>query len=217
MSNPLRGKRFTSPSLWRREKGASPEVTLPIGGGDAACNCFSSNQTGLCSASDPDQTIGDDCECFNKGQDEDQRCQVNKRHKIILKDKDSPHQCSLIIESATIADSGQIKFYSNFGRQLISECSLVVNESPQADHKHAFPSWVVVAIVITVVLLTAILLTMLVYMCVKARRQRQANHQSAAPNIDTASASPIELPLLPTSTTTQDRLETQEATTMTTL
>jgi len=115
---------------------------------------------------------------------------VNKRHKILLNEKDSPHQCSLIIESATIADSGQIKFYSNFGGQLISECSLVVNESPQADHKHALPSWVVVAIVITVVLLTAILLV-LVCMYVKARKK--ANHQTPAPNLDPASAPPIEL------------------------
>jgi len=103
---------------------------------------------------------------------------VNKRHKILLNEKDSPHQCSLIIESATIADSGQIKFYSNFGGQLISECSLVVNESPQADHKHALPSWVVVAIVIPVVLLTAAIVV-LVCMCVKAKRQ--ANHQNLDP------------------------------------
>ena len=140
---------------------------------------------------------------------------MNKRHKILLNDKDSPHQCSLIIESATIADSGQIKFFSQYGGQIISECSLVVNESPQADHKHAFFSLVVVAVVIAVVLLTASLVR--VYMYVKARRQRQANHQSEATNLDPALASPIELPLLSTSTTTQDRLETQEPTTMTTL
>lgn len=106
---------------------------------------------------------------------------MNKRHKILLNEKDSPHQCSLIIESATKADIGRFKIYSNYGGHQISECSLVVNESPQADHKHALPSWVVVAIVIAVVLLTAIVLK-LVYMYVKARRQE--NHQPAAQNLE---------------------------------
>jgi len=179
MSKPLRGKRFTSPSLWRREKGASPEVTPPIGGGDAACNCFASNQTGLCSASDP--TIGDDCECFNRGQDKDQRCQVNKRHKILLNEKDSYHQCSLVIKSATKADTGPLKFYSNFGGLIIGECSLVVNESPQADHKHALFSLVVLAAVITVTAVIAAIVK-LVYI-VKAKR-RQANHQPADLNLE---------------------------------
>ena len=161
-------------------------MTPQIAGGGAACNCFASNQTGLCSASDP--TNGDDCECFNKKQDKDQRCQVNKRHKIILNEKDSPHQCSLVIKSATKAESGLYKFHSNYGG-LISECRLVVNESPQADHKHAFISLVVVAVVITVVLLTTIVV--LVYKHVKARKK--ANHQTPAPNLDPASAPPIEL------------------------
>jgi len=105
---------------------------------------------------------------------------VNKRHKIILNEKDSPHQCSLVIKSATKAESGLFKFYSIFGG-LISECRLVVNQSPQADHKHAFFSLVVVAVVIAVVLLTAIVLK-LVYMYVKARRQ--ANHQPADLNLE---------------------------------
>ena len=153
-------------------------MTPQIAGGGAACNCFASNQTGLCSASDPDQTIGDDCECFNKGQAEDQRCQVNKRHKILLNEKDSPHQCSLIIESATKADIGRFKIYSNYGGHQISECSLVVNESPQADHKHALPSWVVVAIVIPVVLLTA---AIVVLVCMYVKAKRQANHQNLDP------------------------------------
>jgi len=136
---------------------------------------------------------------------------VNKRHKILLNEKDSPHQCSLIIESATIADSGQIKFYSNFGGIQISECRLVVNESPQADHKHALPSWVVVPVVIAVVFLTAI--AVLVYKHVKARRQEY--HQPAAQNLDPASAS-IELstfvdndddPVRSTPSTCQDFVE----------
>jgi len=183
----LREKGFTSPSQWRRKKGASFEVTLPIAGGGAACNCFSSNQTGLCSASDPDQTIGDDCECFNKKQAEAERCQPNKRHKILLNEKDSSHQCSLFIKSATKADTGQIKIYSNFGG-LISECRLVVKEPPQADDKLAFFSLVVVVVVITVTAVIAAIVK-LVY-TVKARRP-------ADQNLDPASAQPIEhIPLV---------------------
>jgi len=187
LSKLLRETWFTSPSPWRRKKGASFEVTPPIAGGGAACNCFSSNQTGLCSASDPDQTIGDDCECFNKGQAEAERCQPNKRHKILLNDKDSSHQCSLFIKSATKADTGQIKIYSNFGG-LISECRLVVKEPPQADDKLAFFSLVVVVVVITVTAVIAAIVK-LVY-TVKARRP-------ADQNLDPASAPPIEhIPLV---------------------
>ena len=50
---------------------------------------------------------------------------------VILNEKNtSPHQCSfiIVIKCATIVDSGLYKFYSNYGG-LISECSLVVNES----------------------------------------------------------------------------------------
>ena len=108
---------------------------------------------------------------------------MNKRHEIILNEKDSSHQCSLFIESASKADSGLFKFFSNYGR-LISECSLVVNESPQTDYKLAV--FILVPVVITVVLLAAIVV--FVY-TVNARRQ--ANHQPAAPNLDPAS--PLEL------------------------
>merc|ERR1712037_34236 len=114
-------------------------------------------------------------------------CQANKRHKIILNDKDSYHQCSLFIESATKADSGQIKIYSNFGG-LISECRLVVKEPPQADDKLAFFSLVVVVVVITVTAVIAAIVK-LVY-TVKARRP-------ADQNLDPASAPPIEhIPLV---------------------
>ena len=105
---------------------------------------------------------------------------MNKRHKILLNEKDSYHQCSLFIESATKADTGQIKFYSQYGGQ-ISECSLRVNESPQADHKHALFSLVVLAAVITVTAVIAAIVK-LVYI-VKAKR-RQANHQPADLNLE---------------------------------
>jgi len=106
---------------------------------------------------------------------------VNKRHKILLNEKDSPHQCVLIIKSATKSDSGQFKFYSNYGGHQISECSLRVNESPQADHKHALFSLVVLAAVITVTAVIAAIVK-LVYI-VKAKR-RQANHQPADLNLE---------------------------------
>merc|ERR1712037_924692 len=98
-------------------------------------------------------------------------CQANKRHKIILNDKDSYHQCSLFIESATKADSGQIKIYSNFGG-LISECRLVVKEPPQADDKLAFFSLVVVVVITVTAVIVAIV--KLVY-TVKARRPADQN------------------------------------------
>ena len=108
---------------------------------------------------------------------------MNKRHKILLNDKDSSHQCSLFIKSATKADTGQIKIYSNFGG-LISECRLVVKEPPQADDKLAFFSLVVVVVVITVTAVIAAIVK-LVY-TVKARRPA-----------DPASAPPIEhIPLV---------------------
>jgi len=142
-------------------------VTPPIAGG-GAFRCFASNQTGYCSASDP--TFGDDCECFNKGQDEDQRCQVSKRHKIILNEQDtSTHQCGLIIESASKTDSGLFKFYSNYG-ELISECDLVVNETPN-DQKLAFLN--VQAATITVLLVAVVILSSVIIVIVRG----QANHQ----------------------------------------
>ena len=76
----------------------------------------------------------------------------------------SPHQCSfiIVIKCATIVDSGLYKFYSNYGG-LISECSLVMNESSAViespddtnfDWKHAFfvvlPTLAVVLAVVSV-------------------------------------------------------------------
>lgn len=148
------------------ETGASFEVT-PIGGG-SACNCFASNQTDYCSASDP--TVGHDCECSNKRQGENQGCQVNKRHKIVLKEKDSSHQCSIIIKSASKADSGLFKFYSNYG-ELISECSLVVNESPDDDNRLAFLTPLTATI--TVLLVVVVILSSVIIVKVRG----QASHQ----------------------------------------
>lgn len=137
-----------------------------------ACNCFASHKAGLCSASDP--TIGDDCECSNRRQDVDERCQVSKRHKIILNEKDtSSHQCGIFIASASKANSGLFKFYSNYG-ELISECSLVVNESPD-DHKLAFPS--VQAATITVLSVAVVILLVILFVKIRG----QANHQHQPP------------------------------------
>jgi len=64
---------------------------------------------------------------------------------------------SIIIKSASKADSGLFKFYSNYG-ELISECSLVVNESPDDDHKLAFLTPLTATITVLLVILSAVII-----------------------------------------------------------